>query len=529
MKTIDLLGTQIRLRIDGETSYKTISGAFATMLISLLALLTLISFGQDLFFKENSDVSYSKNFQPFGNISVFDNFPLLLTLVKRGQLFVTDQQKYFNISMNNFRLEVGSDSSNIITNEPIQMGPCILEDFRNNSDSFISQINGNISNFYCVKPNQKIEFYGLIGGRIYNYLVILINRCKNGTEIICKPQNEIDQMLNQVFIRSIIPDYYFDSKNYENPGRFYAKMQNTPISSSFYKRIYLYYKNVEYITDHGILLKNFNNQTYFQFDFQSNDVYYNDLPRYSPDTIAEISITTTQIKDVYFRHYYKLQNLAADIGGIIKTATLILSLVNSLISFPLMNNYIYDSVFYYNDNIQQNPTLLKISSYASNLISKPSNQISKPNNLSVLECLSKKEIRNKKLKINNTKKLDVSHFKPKKLEITLLHILCKFSNSKMIKKKVNHVNNSVNNLLDVRAIIRNTNLSNIYFKTLFDSNQSSSISLINYFPNVSPMIKTKNELELFSNLNVLYDSLNENANTVDKNIKVELEKLICTN
>ena len=142
-------------------------------------------------------------------------------------------------------------------------------------------------------------------------------------------------------------DSYFDNNNYETPQHFYKNSFSIPLSSSVYKRQFIYVKNIDYFTDYGLIFEDEQQVSVYQVDSATADLYFNSAAALTPNTLSEMSITIKNIKDVYSRKYYKLQNLAADLGGVLKAVLIVSVFFNKIISEPMLNNYIYDSLFGY--------------------------------------------------------------------------------------------------------------------------------------------------------------------------------------
>ena len=155
------------------------------------------------------------------------------------------------------------------------MGICEEQDFKGRISQFDLIANpSGLSQYFCLKQDQLLELKGMIGTPRVNYLAILINRCVNGTGIICKSKEEIDNQFKNVFIQLLTTDYYFDSKNFMDPGRVYLKSTNIPITSDFYKRTYMYFSIVEYKTDSGMIFEDKSIQKYYHTDSMKEQIFF---------------------------------------------------------------------------------------------------------------------------------------------------------------------------------------------------------------------------------------------------------------
>lgn len=523
-RKVDFIGNDVQFNIDGKNRYQSVTGGLFSTLMGLIVVGLILSFGWDLFYKINSRVTYSKEFQDHGNLNFTSNFPLMLTLIKRGAATFENPRTYFNIHIENFNRSVGADGNPTKNNPPVDSGPCTKEDLGPNPDLYLSQASiPDLSYYTCIKQNQRLEVFGTLGSKKFNYMTILINRCANGTEsgVVCKPLEEINSVLDTGYIMLLAPDKYFDAKQYNDPGQHYVKVFSLPLSTQVYKRYYMYYKNVEYMTDQGSFFRDFMNQTYYQFDTNTLELFFNPkLVRYTPNTVAEITIAASPIKDVYYRLYYKLQNLAADIGGIIKSLLIIITLLNEFLNRKVMHGWIYNSLFILKDKDDKEKSELRSeykltgnqSSNIFDLAPKSTNMIHNNN-----------YITKNNLKANNNNlelsKLNYENFNKKYVKLTkgkygYLDILCPCFNKRK-RKNLLDSHKIIKNFLNIRTIIQKLNDIEVMKKTTYNNDQKV---MFRYLTTEVHLEKEADNVYIDDNKAIL-DKINNNANSqMDKRI-----------
>jgi hypothetical protein len=164
--------------------------------------------------------------------------------------------------------------------------------------------------------------------------------------VVCKSQEEIDSKLSNGFFTLHFVDMLFDPTDFETPYKYiFRKEYYTSISTKFFKTYSFYFKNVDYVTDAGFLLEDKSTQPFYQFDYNSEMI---DLAP-NPTLLFRGFIRTSPIRDIYERKYSKIPDVVAQMGGLIKGITFIVTI---LISFPLKtgyHEYVINSVF--NNNI----------------------------------------------------------------------------------------------------------------------------------------------------------------------------------
>lgn len=464
IKSIDVISKEINFKYGTSSTLKGVFGGILTMLLSIFILSGFISFGMQIFYKTNPKVTYSKSYQDYGKINDTGNFPIMIQLVKRGGILLDNAEQYYNFQVINYQLQQvnGQPVKNITT---ANINHCRDEDFAAQKDAFIAQANiANLTKYYCFAHENAVEIYGTIGSTYINYIGILINYCQNGTDVVCKSNDEITLAMENLYVEFFAPNYFFDSNNYDDPAKFYVQLYTIPISSSFYKRMYFYYKNVDFTTDVGFIFESLETNSYYQIDSLDQEIYFTTDARFYPQTMSEITLTIIQIKDDYFRNYYKVQNLAADLGGLIQAIFTCLKITNSILSEKFLISCLVDEVF--DDKLNEKLSYKLNNNNDNNDNSKNKFRIETIQNINVNtdSKISRFVQDNKKnMIIHNINKNFNSNFNkdPTKSKtntrlryIDFLFFYCKSSSQ---KAKIDKHSKIFYNVLDIRNYIKRTN------------------------------------------------------------------------
>jgi hypothetical protein len=530
-KYCDFLGNRIGLKIDSSFHYKSTSGTIFSILLFFFSIAAAINFGLQIFIRDNAKVTLNYEYEDLPYINMTNNFPMALNIVKRGAFPLENFQSYYNISLINYSQNRVNGTAVVKLTER-DMKICQEEDFKGRIKQFESIANpSGLSQYFCLKQDQLLELKGMIGTPAVNYMAVLINRCVNGTNIICKSREEIDIQFKNVFIQLLSTDYYFDSKNFSDPGRIYLKSTNIPITSDFYKRTYMYFSNVEYTTDYGLIFEDKITQNYYRTDSMKEQIFFSKEAAFTQNTLSEISITVTPLKYEYYRTYYKLQQLAADVGGIVKAFTLVFTLINNLINEKFLNLKIVNDIFYFKGRKTKNSVENNIESSSNNLnFNKSGNTINLSQvvpinnfinfNSNLRECNlenCEKSPREKKIiRMENYKNKN-----SKKKKYFLRSICClKMMNKKSIIKLSEII---INQTLDIRQVIKSINEVQIIKKILFNESQ---LNAVNYLGKNHFMVKNileqknvtfknpENTLDELEMINIRINNIYENKETL---------------
>lgn len=165
--------------------------------------------------------------------------------------------------------------------------------------------------------------------------------CQNKTsDFVCKSKEIIDAQLSTAYTAIIFKNRYFS------------------ISNKIYKEINLYLKNIDFITDGGFLLKH-----YLQFK-ESNEFTYKQNT--SNSNLLEYSLRFSHYRDVYSRGYTQIQEIIAQIGGLIKAIRLFTSIFYKFYSQFKFQLFLINEIYCFNEtknsqNIKNNNSTISMN------------------------------------------------------------------------------------------------------------------------------------------------------------------------
>lgn len=478
VRTCDVMGASPALQYRGHDKFKSILGGILTILYLCITLAGVVFFGSKVIDRSNPSVTFSKAYQKYGNLSLTGQFPIMAALSLRGGIEIPNVRSYFNITMLDFRIVPGSDGKPNRTNIYYRTGPCETQDFAGMANEFMDLVViKNMSVFTCLKQNQPISSFGTIGTSSFSYLLVNFNMCANGTDIVCKPQSEIDTMAKSVYLNFLVPDIYFNANIEDKPGNLYPRYISGILTNTVYKKQYLYYKNVQYNTDKGFLTEDTKGQDFYQFDTTLTDINIAREAAYSNVTLSEIIVTATQIQDVYYRSYYKIQNMLADLGGIINLVMLIFVFVNQFVNQAVIKGEVFNDLFH---SIGTPSNLKKIQENPASRIT--SSEALPGSHDFQLVPLSSSKSRVPVRIITDGKSLK---FKPSSecdYKVTYKNVICCCTNTRPKKNAISKLCKVYDNYMDIRSIIQSANDVETLKLTIFNQDQ---FNVFNYAAKIS--------------------------------------------
>jgi len=499
------------------------------------------------------------NIIPDRNVKVdYYKFPIMLRLTNSKSLIFNNSERLIGYRMLYWWLEGDSQKY-----EEIKMEKCdINKHFGEYSSLFDSS---DIETFYCLLPrSNNYTLNGLYGDKnSFSYYNFYLHFCTNSsTKNDCFDLNTIKNTLQNPFLEVRSIEYVLNNFN-KFPGSLVVRSDRHAISSSVYKRIWMYIRSFNYTTDEGYILSSINLQNFFMVDSFRYDVDLRDFMTGSsiPYTFCTFTLLNYSHVNYTYRELMKLQNLIAQSGGIIKGIMSIFFVLNYLTAQHLLEEKLANSTCsLFSDNekdqrievnsertinnypafkpyktevklatIEGNPnfnlyerkcdleTLKRVNSCNFNeldVISEKSysKRTKTPDNLVLLEmALTLEKIRKAQRKKNKMTKLKFYQY--------LLPFCC-FSNSKSIKNLKKRME-IVYDKMNVIYMIKKFHEIEIISDLLFTHEQKILFSLIPW--NLNQFRKDPS----FSDINKSYNYIlmNQDNNVINKNILKMISKI----
>ena len=320
---VDQFGQTPQFLIKKDIQYHSIFGGLMTILVYIIGLIALIFFSQEIFNKNSPSVNLAtQNDGHPSKIDYFDNFEFLIG-IQNQQYVVEINDKFFTAEGFLFQTVV-NDSGTFNIRHTIDLEPC-SEALKYSPNYNLFQ-NLNLEGYYCISRNQSKfndkdifirDFWGSDG---FQMLQIKFYDCKNSsTSQNCAPQEEIDKYLGLTEVSLFTVDNLVKTRDYKHPYERTVKEKFYYVSNNFQVSITEYLKHLTIISDDGLLFTTNKTIDMFQHDYLMDYTIY----QRDSKTFVSFTVQLNNIREVYYRKYYKLQDLAAQVGGIFKTLLII--------------------------------------------------------------------------------------------------------------------------------------------------------------------------------------------------------------
>jgi len=528
---IDIFGYTPSLTIIKQPFYPTFFGGLLTIILILTAIITII-FSLDQLLKRNSpSVNLStESFSHPSKLTYFNNFEFIIGI--QNSDYITEiNKKIFQAQGILFKTYV-NESGIFNVKSSIELTSCDIA-FNNTEKKDLFE-DLNLKGYYCISPIQSEELYikERWGNNEFTMIQIKFVDCDNSTGN-CASESEIYNFLHSADLSFYMIDSLVSTKNYKNPISYRIKQQSFKISESYKISFIQYIRHIRIESDDSFFLSSNNSINSFTLsEFTSNIVFERDS-----DTFMSLSIELDNSIEKFQRKYYKLQDLGAQVGGIINI-TYMLSVIilklyekNSYFEY-LINNFFEVRLdeFQKQINLKNHKKKKNPKKHMSIEINKPPNSTKIHNNINntantntptningnITETLSsdneKKYIDNRKIKFSFFDKL------------FLLKIAPQLSRAK--KEKIDEIfflgTDYVMNNLDVITYLRRAHSIDMQLDLLMGDDQKKifqyitkpilSLSFLGTRYNVHNL-PTKIKLKLLARNNIIDSHRGENDGT----------------
>ena len=418
IKKCDYLYTEAKFTFndEGETGQKTIFGGIISIITIIFSLSLTSYFTYRLFHKRDFSIILSTETDPYVNITYSHRIPFLVRFSDSYSVPYNNQtSRLYNVYL---KLWYGGTNNSENENDTyqyfdeIKVSKCNIDEHFGEYKEYFKNI-PNIDSYFCPdfrKYNQTI--YGIYGGiKPFSYLHFYFAKCLNETmNNTCFDSDYIEKILSGLYLDLIYITFKMNSLE-ENVVETEIKSERFLISNSVYKRIWIFLRKINYITDDGILFTKEKKEIFHLYDNIRSDVDNRDTNKGTvPGSFLTVSILNNGEISIYHRKYQKLQDYIATIGGIIKVISILGSLINyfngrNSYYFHIIKNFMIENKIKENtsNNSKINDNIVVNNSNIQNNNNKSfSNFVKKINNFYPIKM---SELNNKKKIINYKKEI----------------------------------------------------------------------------------------------------------------------------
>ena len=537
---IDIYGSKARFTIKGHKTYQTVFGSIITLISYSVIFVFFIVFSKEIIYHKKPNVITS---------DLIDSSPLHFLF--SNEFIWAISLQFLNYSMyideRVYTLKAYAAISNVHENGTASETQVNLNLVKCSDYSFSvipEYFHGlALENLYCVNLT-GIELRGVYMEDKWTTINFRFIKCINSTNNnnFCKTPDEISEILNGGYIGIFTTDYQIIPSNYKKPAQIYGKNIFTSFSIKQYMDFWVYFQIKQINTDKGLFFESILTQTFLTFESTSENKDYRES-----DNFLTVYIRESTNRKVLDRTYSKFQDIAANIGGIIKIIFIIGEIIAYFIRRTLYKNYILqffnldESKFEEIQKEENNMIKLQTNDVFSSNYLKRNKSIYSKTNIPLLNLNNNESIKMKtniiSEKIQSPKKMKDSrasilklplsvspssprkrnsHYYRKKKKRIAEHVICfmtiLFRNNSL--KRIKEIHKQFNKILflfDIIQYIKTRNEINLLEKAIFTEQERKDISNVYHFD-----YDLQSDKKGYDFLFLGQNSLNDNNNSLFK-------------
>ena len=385
---LDYFSQKIALTVNnkGDKVFKTFLGGIITISSFFISLICGAYFLIRLFKGKDITIIYSTEMNPFVNITNSHQLPFLLRLSDTNSFPYENDEKIYYIT-SSIWFGGSNDSSLIGTasqySQKLNISKCDINvHFSDEYKSYFQNFK-NLNTYYCINPrNYTQTIYGLYGNSYpFSYYSFTLRFCLNTTENnnSCYSISDIKNYIKSPYLDVIFIDYNIDSLNHHDVKKIELRKERYELSLLLYKRIWLYFENIKYITDKGYIFTSKQKENFFRYHSVRIDP---SLLEGEKSYFSTLTILNSINTSIYYKEYKKFQDYIAIIGGLVKIVTLVGTFLNYFYSMntyylKIINDFIIENKIVEKNNkkqyLHQNSSMVIFPKFKNNF----NNEISK--------------------------------------------------------------------------------------------------------------------------------------------------------
>jgi len=393
----DIFGYMPSPHINKSRNYKTIFGSLISLIVVLLIMGSIWQFGREIIYKITPNIieyieyshdhdmilnftnknfvfgfsikNYTKssnqlhnypnsiqlNTTPFDFQASFLNYNFIDNHSHRDNHQITNEYSILINETNQFHNNIDNYK------KAIEIKPCsLLKTSNDQKYIFNSLVENSLCFDFKEEDNISLFINNLFDKKFLNFE---LNVCSNTIfsnidyqDNICKNETTIEEYLSDLKITFYIINPIINPSDYNNPLTHTLIEMEEFLNPKFKKEIELTFSQLEIQSEIGWLMEDI--RTIKSYELQRTNTLINtNLWRRKFNKLLDLSINLSQNLHVYKRLYIKVQNIAANLGGIIKSLLLIGEVVVYFFSKIEFKEYLVN-IFFDETKISRSDSLI---------------------------------------------------------------------------------------------------------------------------------------------------------------------------
>lgn len=512
---MDFIGPMCGFEDNDSLRFKSFPGAIFSSLIVITITVLSFMFGKEIYEKQQPIVSVNNEFLTESRI-YFSQFPIVFHFSTMSGHNVIDFTPFLELVT--FNVEMDSQNRVSRSYNTMNLRDCSEKTFKAESEDIQKLLKGaqaNLNNsniFFCIDFDEDDYFQNenfSADSISYNLGFRLcktndgsddsVNTSYDGIETpycsgIVNPSLDNYTAFKDIEIKDIMLSIYYinsyvDYNNVTSPVQSYWEILNHELSETYLKRSYMRFVRNQFNSDNAWLLEDIIPYNFIQLQSIVPDDMLKSDTGIEKDLIYLLTLESPRFRSVIKRHYLKIQDLFAKIGGIMNALLIIVKLCSYHYLRFLYIYFIRDMTketvenkkfayrpgmysFYNNDNINHVKTK-KTGAIINNNIHHPNNTNDYSNNKNYIDS----QTNNKHITDNITKNNNNNSFMNNSMHKRKQNVYIKSNPFTFQSKISDELCNEQNSNLSIEEIHKalDQNLNNSFYKHNKKSNKTGNL------------------------------------------------------
>ena len=334
----------------GEKKKHSYISVFLSLIVNIICLTLLIINIIDLFKRKEPAISYSKIDLLKGvNITLNSKDLLFSVFLRDKNHFPLNNPSLITITAVYKILQKNKENGNLNAKEyNLDIVNCTNYYNKYQKLKIDKQFKENDINLhYCFNHSENNI---IIGGRysddFYGTLSINISKCENksNSNIICESEDKINEKIQGSWLQIFYSTNSINSENFSYPVNTELTSYYLKLDSSINKQIYTYFNSLDFSSNDNLIFdKFFKKKTIIKLDETKNDIIYHNDNKF----LSTIYICSSMNKEKIQRRYIKIQEVGANISGLLYVQCFIVYIFLYFPQLKLMDIEIINVIFDY--------------------------------------------------------------------------------------------------------------------------------------------------------------------------------------
>jgi hypothetical protein len=240
--SIDYFSASIELYFNKEKKMKTLYGGVVSILMYLACLAFTINIGIHLVFRLNPTTITSTQSQPHcPTVDFYKEDMIFAFSITDSNLGIINDPSIATFSV--VQQIINRTDPNLYYEIPVEIKNCSkYQDYFIERGFETDYLNNDIDNSFCLSRENPIVIGGTYTDPYYSAIQISLTKCTNGTSIVCKSEEEINERLKMSYFQLYYLDWNVDPNNYEKPFNRYFSNYFILLDPTAVKMSNIYFK-----------------------------------------------------------------------------------------------------------------------------------------------------------------------------------------------------------------------------------------------------------------------------------------------